>query len=421
MATASSNLEHIGYDASARGRKWALVLVMIYLSIEFIRPQYYVPAVGIIRPALLTSILLIIVWINTFGLKIARDPIIAKTLIFLGLSVFMIPIAANNYWALTRSRELGNFVLCATIPLAILLANKKTRDWFFDFWLAIHAYVAVFAITHNGRGPGSFLADENDLALVLGMCFPYAILLSQKPDNSRVRKYLCLGVGVLCAAGVVVSNSRGGFVGFVALILYLLWHSKRKFRNLAILAVAGSVTFLIVPSEYKEEVYSISDQQDGTRGIRILMWRIGWHMFLDNPVLGVGPGNYALRTGEYQVQLDDYEVGDKIETRVAHSVYFELIPEYGLVGSTVFFLLVFELFRRLRARDPPTIDDDYLTTLAIRASLVMYLSAGAFLSVLFYPHFWFVVGFTAAVRPYHPATSAANLPRETYEANRSGV
>ncbi len=120
-------------------------------------------------------------------------------------------------------------------------------------------------------------------------------------------------------------------------------------------------------------------------------------MFADNPVLGVGQGNFPWRIMEYE-DREGYH-GRFHGSRPAHSIYFTLLPELGIIGTVIFFLLVkknFATIRRVRryARDEfkhvNTEQAQYYDNigLGLMGAFVGYFFSGIFLSVLYYPHFW---------------------------------
>jgi len=157
----------------------------------------------------------------------------------------------------------------------------------------------------------------------------------------------------------------------------------------------------VAPDSYIDEIVSISDTENDTRNTRILHWRVSWAMFMDNPILGVGPGNYPWRSEYYQMELDTYVPGDRImASRSAHSLYFTLLPEFGLAGTIPFVLILVGMFRRLTrfqnggssVSGKHPVEKDLMLAKSIRASLIGYLCAGAFISVLYYPQFWYSIG-----------------------------
>jgi len=399
--------------------KFIYLLLMVYVGIEFIRPQDTLTFLALIRPALIISILLIINWATKFGLTPLRDPLMKYFLAIVVIAAIYVPFANNNFWAFTRTRELANFLLAATIPIAIVLQAEDRRNKFFVYWISIHIYLAFYALTHSGTGPGSFLTDENDLALTLGMCLPYPLYMAQSAGVSSKKKMFFYIAAVIIVAGIVSTNSRGGFVGLASVVCYMLWMSKQRIRNFLVVIIFAFIAFLAVPSQYIEEIQSITEQEDGTRLNRLYLWRVGWTMFADNPVFGVGPGNFSWRVVEYQQQLPDYVPGDQLfGARAAHSLYFTVLPEFGIVGTSIFGLMVFQSFSRMRKirkakTGPPSQKPSLEVSIAsaVTASLVGYFSAGAFISVLYYPHFWYTIGIVAALSPLDSRTIAETRPR----------
>jgi O-antigen ligase len=113
--------------------------------------------------------------------------------------------------------------------------------------------------------------------------------------------------------------------------------------------------------------------------------------------------------------------------RTAHSLYFTLLPELGTLGVVVFSGLLITLCRRcvaMRARAGPSaassghelssdrIKFDLLAK-AMLSSLVAYMVTGAFITVLYYPPFWHLVGMCAATYGVWKTTFAAPVAAPT--------
>jgi hypothetical protein len=106
--------------------------------------------------------------------------------------------------------------------------------------------------------------------------------------------------------------------------------------------------------------------------------------------------------------LPDYRPGDQILAgRAAHSLWFTLLPELGVVGTALFLLILWEVVKRLKrsekmlarleAHPYEGLHEDLMLTFAMRASLVAYLAGGTFLSVLYHPHIPYLIGFAIAL------------------------
>src|SRR5699024_2753439 len=131
-------------------------------------------------------------------------------------------------WVFETFKQMVAYLAAATLPAAALLRSGRRLIVFFNCWIAVHVLVALWALTHEGQGTGSFMQDENDLSLALNMAIPYAYYLLQRPGQSTWRRLLYLGAVTVLAAAVVVSNSRGGFLGLIAVAFGIILFSRHR-------------------------------------------------------------------------------------------------------------------------------------------------------------------------------------------------
>lgn len=384
--------------------KGIVVAFYIYLTIEYLRPQDIFPIIGIIRPALICAVILGLFSLSRLNSDVFKDRSIRLFVAFVALCWFGVIHAVNNFWAFQYSLTMTMYLMAAVVPMCLIIRSESQLRNFVTYWVAIHCYLAIYGLLHGGRGPGGFVADENDLALVLNAALPYAFFIRKDPRLSRFKRLAFLSVAVVMTAGVVATSSRGGFIGLVVTIGALVWFSKDRVRN-ALLIILGAVCFFfVIPEDYRSEIRSISDTEDKTRQGRLYQWGVGWDMFVDNPIVGVGTGNYAWRVTEYEVQSEDYVAGAyRLHGgRAAHSLYFTLLPEHGAVGAAIFFLILWEIVKKLKERMPRRIQGAHashetlveLFSRATMVSLISFLATGVFISVLYYPVYWYIVGFT---------------------------
>ena len=86
------------------------------------------------------------------------------------------------------------------------------------------------------------MGDENDVALALNVAIGIALYLIMETRSLSRRLLMIAALGVMLA-GVVVSNSRGGYVGLAVLILYSLIFAPNR-RLIAVFVVAYIMTGL---------------------------------------------------------------------------------------------------------------------------------------------------------------------------------
>jgi O-antigen ligase len=83
-----------------------------------------------------------------------------------------------------------------------------------------------------------------------------------------------------------------------------------------------------------------------------------------------------------------------------HSSYFELLAELGTIGVIVFLLMAADVLRQGLKIGRNTKEADTVAVQlaqATAAAMCAFLGAGAFLSALYYPHFWLVCAMSGSV------------------------
>jgi O-antigen ligase len=149
-------------------------------------------------------------------------------------------------------------------------------------------------------------------------------------------------------------------------------------------------------------------------------------MFLDNPIFGVGQGNFPWAIGEYMGGRTWQT--KSLAGRQAHSLYFTLLPELGLVGVMIFGTMVYLNYRDTRVkdsvvlqvlqvsgrRDKANVEDSEIRRAALYGNAILggmigYLATSTFISTLYYPTFWILMGLAVALRN-STQTYAASQP-----------
>jgi O-antigen ligase len=405
---------------------WAL---LGYFFLEYVRP----PGIVNLRLQSVILVLLAVCWI----LEPRRPWSRALTLQtgFLALSALSVFYALNSFAAYIAARQMfGN----AVIALSVSWLMSRRRNFVLGvwFWVLMMSYQAQFAVLHGGVGTGGFIGDENDVAL--GCCVALSFALPGAIFLRGWRRIASGALALLFTTAIVVSFSRGGFVGLVALVIYGVLVSPHRIRALAILAAGVLVFYLSVPPTYKTEVASIFENKEHDTGeARVFLWRTAWTMYLDHPVLGVGVGNFNWNTGRYQLKATtgrfaSREYIERDWTMAAvHSFYFTILSETGTVGSLLVIGIIYGHFaairrtRRLVARHPaagPRVRREAtLYGVGLSMAMVGFLTAGAFLSVAYYPWLWMLSGLSIAWERTTLAEIANDeAPDRPLEASKDG-
>ena len=385
--------------------KYSFVLVLVYLFLEYGRPQSYLPFLRVIRPGLILQVLILIALLRE-GQKYLLFNF--QTKLFIALLVLMtihVPLASNNYFAFER--WMGQITLFIVFLGIINFVNTYERAVkYIDTWIIINVFGAIVGILEGGRiHDAYFMADENDFSLVMNMAIPFAYFMLMETESSKRKIFYLISVGIFIT-GSVVSLSRGGFIGLVVVLFYCWLKTPRKIFSTIMVTLMALVVIIAAPSKYWSEVKSIETEniESGTGATRWYYWQTGIVMYLDNPILGVGQGNFPWNVEKYG---GEGFYGRKHGGRVSHSLYFTLIPELGTVGIIIFVSMLLYFRKNIKnvimyGKNAHTLEgtrDDWVEVAiklsklrymayAVSGALFGYLISGIFISVLYYPHFW---------------------------------
>lgn len=155
------------------------------------------------------------------------------------------------------------------------------------------------------------------------------------------QQLILAGVGLLAAGATVMTYSRGSIVALaVGIILFALLTIKRSRKTaLLILGVSLAGFLALAPSlldRFLSSPESRSSAQVSVREMSIsrpTVWRTSWRIVKENPLLGVGPGNFRLA---YESAADSTQV---VMFSHAHNDVLNVAAYAGLPTALVYTLL----------------------------------------------------------------------------------
>ena len=233
---------------------------------------------------------------------------------------------------------------------------------------------ASFRIGPFLRAYGTF-AQPNPFAGYLAMTLPVAVaLVFWRRPWIGLPNWQTVGaaaVSGICGLALLMSLSRGAWMGVVAGLMVLYWVQVKR-GGLVILIAAASLGLLlgldavhVVPSAISgrlDQIIEYFGLFDASRIVptpqnfsiveRMAHWQAAWNMYLAHPILGVGPGHYPLAYPEFRV--NDFWL-DPLGH--AHNIYLNVMAEDGFLGITAYLAqfvawLVVILAAHRRAKTP---------------------------------------------------------------------
>lgn len=205
----------------------------------------------------------------------------------------------------------------------------------------------------------SFFKDEAIAgAFVNGFIFIIIGYLFTVLKKKNYSMFICIILFIISLVAVLMTGERSNtikiFIGFIIFFLFLDF-PKFKIKLLFLLFVSGLLFLIILSSDYlklryKGQFYSFlstKEIRDKTieNNVYINLYRSGYEVFTNYPLLGVGTKNYRIETCKKNKEKNlNYFC-----TTHPHQIYIELLAEHGILGSIlILYILFFSTFKILR-------------------------------------------------------------------------
>lgn len=406
--------------------------------------------VGIIKAPSILAVLLGLIWLSR-----AKQTMVLQVKVMLAFLIFEFCrlligqfflkdgyFLTNTFWQFQTLKNLFLQYPAITFAMVAFMSSGLGMRRFAFFAICAGGFLGLYGLTHSGFGPGGFVRDENDLCLVLVMLLPFPVVFIK--SEKLFHSVTCIAVVFLMLAGVVVTHSRGGFLGFIAAVSALAWFSKYRLRFVIGVALVATLVLPFVPAAYLSEVESIKTDltsKEGTIRERFDTWSIIWNMWSDpsNVVFGTGLQNTPWNMHRYE-SVERGTLVKSLAGRQAHSLYFQLLGDLGLWGVLYLVLTIgvcIAQVRRLLKKIDGFISQTQVFVASLRNTLksqnenelqapklvlahsfiqeALYLrnfsrallaawmgtlGAGVGISVLYYPPLWTLVGISIALDMY---------------------
>lgn len=185
-------------------------------------------------------------------------------------------------------------------------------------------------IVGSARAVSTF-PTSNTFAGFLLFVIPVAITLAFYIRTKWAAVFAWGGVLILTWS-LVVTQSRGGLLGFAISVLFLLAnvgiHHRRPLLNFG---AASLVMFgLLASLGYFGRLDSLIDINYATNLERLSRWSAGLALLERSPWFGVGPGQYR------EAYMQFAPVGAPLEAMDSHNLYLQIAVETGMLGFSAF-------------------------------------------------------------------------------------
>jgi len=275
---------------------------------------------------------------------------------------------ASPYQELAHEHILDQLKLVVVMLIIVnALETQGQLRFYLIFFLACFVLFPVrgtlinyFVVGYHpfGRAIWNYIYNNpNDLASLTLLTFGVSVSLASTSPPRTLMRYGTWISSMLLLIVMLLTQSRGAFLGLAVGMgpAFLKLGLKRPKYMIPLIIAAISIIAVIPDSVWErlsgiEKLTSVSTvaeaDPEGSAAQRFEIQKVGWRIFQDNPVLGVGLGAYPLANASYAPELGK---------RDTHNTYLNLAVEAGLPGLILWLLLfgtVLRYARRIRRQNP---------------------------------------------------------------------
>ena len=405
------------------GHLFTYIGLYLFSILVLFRPYELIPGLGFLSAtafyfALATIIIYLPSQMAVEGNLTMFSTEVKAILAMTALAILTMPIAKDPGLAWEKFNDP---YIKAVVIFIVLINVVRTRQRLMRLmWLSlgIGVYLSFAALDMYMKGQfnveeyrvgvdvGGMFGNPNEMAMHLVMMTPLAITLGIATKSSLLR-YTYLGMAVLFIGANMVTFSRGGFLGLMAVGAVLAWKLGRRQRlNVTVASVViGGVIILAAPGNYGLRMLSIfipgldavgsSDQRKELLERSLLVTaRNPW---------GIGIGNFPI-------------VG--IRNLQSHNAFTQVSSELGILGLVAYIIFMVSPFRKLSAIERTLFERGdanwfYYLAIGLQASIIGYMVSSFFASVAYNWFIYYLIAYAVAFRRIYALEPHTPLNSET--------
>lgn len=220
---------------------------------------------------------------------------------------------------------------------------------------------------------------------------------------------------------LVFTHDKLGFLGMAFVVILMLWKRLVGLNAPKIVALCLSLIlfYVFIPATYKERVFSVAHiKTSESTTQRWELHTVGWDIFTDNFVKGVGLGNFGaafMTKSSHIADNVDYLISSGSNYKVlwlgAHNMYLEIACETGIVGLLALLAFLALGMRDLKKAEKDLAENNCTLNRYMARALYVCILGFAFTAIFLHAQdqkpWWIVMGLSAAI-----ARIASNMKTE---------
>lgn len=386
---------------------WPEVGVMLWTWLSYMNPHKM--TYGFARnPPLTQLVALVTIGAWVLGPRPKRLPLDRTTVLFFALFLWF---GVTTVLAFDRASAMPEMIeevkkLLLGVMILALIDTRRRLLWLVGIMtLSLGFFGAqggAYVLATGGSGlvvgpSGSYAVDNNGLAVVMIMALPLMSFFYLQAERTWQRAAIA-GAVALTVISILGTHSRGGFLALSCCLVFLWWKTRRSLVGIIVLLLMFGAGLAAMPDEFYERLATLTveqDDMDRSAVGRLEAWGHAVNIAASRPLVGAG---FSAFSPEVFTRFTP-----DVEPRAAHSIYFQMLGEHGVVGLGLFLALLLTayrnggwLVRHAEGRPEAAWAGDLGRMLQV--SLVGFTVGGAFLSIARIEPLWGIVLVSAVAR-----------------------
>ena len=339
------------------------------------------PSISLLNTLLIVLIYLIFFFNEDHYKFLFKDKIL-KVFFLIYFYLIINTLFSINY-EVGLSRNLG-FIRIILIFVAInyIFYISNTNLSIFKIWmivftlLVLDVYLERFTGTNmlgwgaseingvkqpDGLRIQSFFKDESIVGTFIhGFIFliiGYLLTIFNKKNKINFLIYLLIFFFLLSIVFTGERSSTIKVIFGVLIFIAIIKNIKIKTKILLFSILISTAILTVISSDYLKNRYvgqmyyyfANKDSKNIQNSLYYRLYKSGFNVFKNSPILGVGNKNYRIET--CKSNLEKIKKNNYLCSTHPHQIYFEFLSEHGLLGTSIllslFFYLIFKNFQKI--------------------------------------------------------------------------
>lgn len=319
--------------------------------------------------------------------KIISSKLLIASIVFYSIHVIGLLWTEDIKWGLHILHKMWYFILL--LPILYSIVREEFIDKYIGAFLLAISITEVFSYlvwfelispfknaTVNNPTPFMSHISYNPILAIAIYLVLHEIFFNKKLNKLRLYSYSFFSISM--SINMFITGGRAGQVMFFAMLGVLLFQyfNKQFFKGLIVFSLATSTIFLSAyqfSTIFQDRVnYAISDiknfdsNKNTSVGQRITFAINSWEVVLQNPLFGVGTGDFP---AEYK-KVNKLNSPSLPDTTNPHNMYLLILVQLGLIGL-ISFLIIFFYQIKLSFISKTKLIKDFGLTLPLLFLLIM--------------------------------------------------